>query len=125
MRLYFYSLLILSAVFIGQIAGNEYGLYLDIWVYDIAMHFLGGLGIALAVLATIKLHFKFLQRHRTTSVLILVFIAGILWEVFEAYYDIAGWPFGTTAYWIEFAKDLFDDMLGAVIALIIVRAEAD
>ena len=89
MRTYFYSLLVLGVLFLGQIAGNDYGLYLHIWTFDIAMHFLGGLGIGLAVLASVRLHTQHIYSE-TKIILSAVLIAGILWELFEAYYNIAG-----------------------------------
>lgn len=110
---------------VGNIAGIIYHLYGNVESYDIFMHLFGGLGIGLFVAAVLELHAP--RRLRTRSMIVLiVLVAGIAWELFEAYYNIAGAPLGTTAYWIDTVKDLIDDTLGGfIIAVIRARSWTD
>lgn len=122
MRIYLLALLVLFLVMVGNIAGILYHLYGNVDSYDIFMHLFGGLGIGLFVAAALELHAP--RRLRTRSMIVLiVLVAGIAWELFEAYYNIAGAPLGTTAYWIDTVKDLIDDTLGGFI-IAVIRAKS-
>ncbi|HEY4478424.1 MAG TPA: hypothetical protein VI775_01120, partial [Candidatus Paceibacterota bacterium] len=44
----------------------------------------------------------------------LTIIAGIIWEIFEVYYNITGWPIGSMNYKLDTLKDLIMDTIGAV-----------
>lgn len=115
MRTYLYALLVILVLLIAHDLGLAYGLYLSVWPYDIFTHMLGGLGIGFCLAAILGTHGTAIV-HKRRAVLIGVLVAGILWEAFEAYYNIAGYPVGTKLYWIDTIKDLFDDMLGGTIA---------
>lgn len=104
------------AVLIGEIVGIQENLFMTIPSYDILMHIAGGLGIGLALSAGIKHHSIFIGKEKLI-VIVGVFIAGILWELFEIIYNISGHPFGTTLYFIDTVKDLFDDVIGGILAL--------
>jgi hypothetical protein len=114
MRAYFYAFVVLCFVLITHIIGIR-GMYVIFPPYDIFMHILGGIGIGLAVCAAIKLHGeKIIYKRR--AIIIGVLIVGIIWELFEIYYDIAGSPLGTIPYYIDTVKDLMDDVIGGTLA---------
>jgi hypothetical protein len=115
MRTYFLGFLAVFLLFVGNQAGIHWHLYDAIWSYDIFMHILGGLGIGLSIAAFLEMHTPGIADKRRI-VMYGVILAGVLWELFEAHYNIAGAPVGTKAYYIDTAKDLIDDALGGFIA---------
>ncbi|MDP3962723.1 MAG: hypothetical protein Q8Q03_02575 [bacterium] len=119
-KIYIPALLLVILLAVAHFIASKYSLYVRYPGYDIGMHILGGIGIALSVYATL-FTFSKIQRPSFWTVIILVFIAGFFWEAFEAYYDIAGAPVGTRAYYFDAVKDLFNDTLGAVIACFFLR----
>ena len=87
------------------------------WWYDIPLHLLGGLVIGLwgcAVAAKRNLN----PRQTLILVLMLVIVGGVAWEVFE---HIAGLT-RDGGYWFDTIKDLFDDLVGALVPLIMYRS---
>jgi len=94
------------------------GLYFTVPSYDIFMHILGGIGIGLAVSAGIKLHGNKVI-HKKWFIVIGVLIVGLVWEFFEIYFDITGFPLWSTPHIIDTVKDLIDDMIGGgIVALV-------
>ncbi|MEK7463847.1 MAG: hypothetical protein AAB610_01860 [Patescibacteria group bacterium] len=79
--------------------------YLYYPFFDLITHFLGGVGIALSVFYVFK---------NPKHIIAVAIVAGIVWEIFEVYFDIMGWPISSKAYKIDTAVDLFMDTLGAV-----------
>ena len=98
---------------------HVYGMYAHLytifWFYDIIVHILGGVCVALS-LYCFGLFFNISALKKIWVITVLTFAAGLAWEVFEVYYDIAGHPFGTGAYIFDTIKDLIDDTLGALAA---------
>ena len=113
MKLYIYAFLVLVATLVAHVLGIN-GLYWDIPPYDIFMHILGGIGIGLFVLAFLRSNFSRFADKKVVIVLGVLGV-GIIWELFEMYFNIAGAPVGTKAYYIDTTKDLFDDMVGGAI----------
>lgn len=96
-------------------------LYVEYWFYDIILHFLGGAGVAVSILCISKLlNIRSIERN-TVRIIYLTFIAGIAWELFELYYDIAGHVFGTLEYNSDTIKDLIMDSLGGAFIVLIFR----
>ncbi len=110
MRIYFYSLVILCLVLITHIVGVN-GMYAACPSYNIFMHILGGIGVGLAVCAAVKLHGGNIA-HKGRVIIIGVLVMGMIWESFEIYYNIASAPLWTMPYYIDTAKDLFNDIIG-------------
>ncbi len=101
--------------------GMNDNLYLKFWFYDIIQHILGGVSIALAIY-TIASVFNFSYiKNNLFIIIILSFIAGLAWEIFEVLFDIAGHAIWTTEYNIDSTKDLFNDTLGAVIVYFLIK----
>ncbi|MEI8328168.1 MAG: hypothetical protein WCG02_03470 [Candidatus Taylorbacteria bacterium] len=123
MLTYIFALIILFIMLVAHIFGIN-GLYYHYPFYDIFMHVLGGAGIGLLLIAFIRSNFSnfanilFLRR----KVVLGVLVVGLMWELFEMYFDIAGAPLWTTAYYIDTAKDLINDVIGAsIVAWLIFR----
>ncbi len=123
MKLYIYALVVLVVVLIAHLLGIG-GLYFQYPFYDIFMHILGGIGIGLFITAFVKSNFSTYVSalHIRRNIVIGVLLVGIVWELFEMYYNIAGAPIGTKAYYIDTVKDLIDDMIGgAIVAWVVFR----
>ncbi|MCX6718854.1 MAG: hypothetical protein NTZ38_00520 [Candidatus Taylorbacteria bacterium] len=120
MKAYFLAIIVLCIVFVMNIFGID-GLYVQFPPYDIFMHILGGIGIGLAAFAFVSIHGKDIV-HKRLAVILIVLVAGLIWEGFEAYYNIAGGPVGSLPYYLDTAKDLFDDVIGgSLIAWLMMR----
>lgn len=106
---------VLSILFILltlHLYGMQNHLYLSYWYYDLITHFIGGAGIALSVLYIVK---------NPKNIISITIIAGMLWEVFEVYYNITGWPTTSPQYRIDTSIDLIMDTLGAVVVWIWIK----
>ncbi len=96
-------------------------LYMQFWFYDIMMHFLGGVCVALLLYCVaVFFNCRFLL-NKLSQIIILTFIIGVFWELFEVYYKIAGHPLNSWAYKLDTTKDLIMDTLGSVLVWIIVK----
>ena len=113
MKLYLYTLLAAIITLLAHVAGLK-SFYYTIFQYDIYMHILGGITIGLFLYALVS-SFRPQLTQKRCKVIVGVFVIGVLWELFEAYYNIAGAPVGTKAYYIDTVKDLIDDIIGATI----------
>jgi uncharacterized BrkB/YihY/UPF0761 family membrane protein len=106
------TLATLLIVLFMHVKGIENHLYLTYWFYDIIVHFLGGVGIALASLYIFK---------NPKYIIPASIFAGIIWELFEICFNITGSKLWTNPYYIDTVKDLFDDTLGAVFVYLIIK----
>lgn len=110
---YIWALIVLIVVLGTHLLGLT-GLYITVFWYDIMMHILGGVGIALFVLAWVKIHGgNIIEKRR--FIIICTIIAGLVWELFEMYYGLNGYPLWSKMYYFDTIKDLIDDTIGAVI----------
>ena len=101
------SLFILLFIHLGGISNNWYVLIKHL---DSVNHFIGGFAVGLTALWLLK---------RPKWVIPATLIIGILWELFEAYFDIASWPVGTKMYIFDTTKDVILDCAGAAVALLL------
>jgi hypothetical protein len=110
---YFISLLVLILVLILHVKGIH-GLYHKIPLYDVYMHILGGIGIALFVSALINSR---ILRPKSVfwGVVLGTLAIGFFWEFFEIYYNIAKYPLWTKLYYLDTLKDLVDDVVGGML----------
>ena len=95
-------------------------LFFHIWWYDIPLHFLGGLAIAMAVLYVYYFAGLFAPvaapRRFFLLALIAAIVVGIIWEIFEY---VSGFTFTTgDKYVLDTLKDMGMDILGALVAYI-------
>lgn len=108
------TLFFLIVLLLLHVYGMANNLYVTYWFYDIILHFLGGTCIALSAFCVSEFfEIKFLKNN-IWNIIIVTIIAGVAWELFEVYYDIAGSPVETLAYKLDTAKDLVMDTLGAL-----------
>jgi hypothetical protein len=107
-------IVVIALAVIHKIASANYW-YVRFPGFDIFMHILGGAGIALSIYWILR---TFFPKHKVSfwSIVVWTVLGGVLWEGFEMMNDIAGAPVGTSLYYLDTAKDLVDDTLGAVIA---------
>lgn len=107
-------------LFLNTIASFFYW-YSTIWWFDIPMHFLGGFFIALFsfwLFSTYLIEF-FNQKSITNivlSVLGIVFIVGLGWEVYEIMIDYMTGALGYV--YLDGISDLFNDMAGGCIGIL-------
>lgn len=88
---------------------------------DIVMHGITGLAIAYAVYWFLDRIHADTFKTRFFAIIIPTLFVGVLWEYFEYYYDITGWPIGTLNYKLDTMKDIVMDTLGAIVVWIIAR----
>ena len=129
MRTYLYAIIAIIILFFAQTLGGIYDLYIRFPGYDIPMHILGGVGIGFSIVAVLrtllrsnglasKLGKNISSKKFYSLTIFFVFLGGFLWELFEAYYNIAGAPVGSKAYYIDTVKDLMDDTIGGIIVIL-------
>lgn len=116
MKFYIAALVVCAIVLAGHFIGIDQGYYVSFPLYDVPMHILGGLGIGLFGCAFARSGFlgAFSARRK---ILIAVFMVGIIWEVFEVYFGIVGYPLWSQPYFIDSISDLINDMIGGSIAV--------
>jgi uncharacterized membrane protein YoaK (UPF0700 family) len=119
-KTYIPTLIILLIIAVTHKIAADYHLYVRYYGVDVIMHILGGAGLALAIYWILV---TFLPRFTPSfwTIILLSFGAGIAWEILEGVYDIAGAPLGTLRYYVDTAKDLSNDMLGAIIAALCIK----
>lgn len=112
----FFTLIILFAVLLTtfHFIGSQFEFYLDLWWFDILMHALGGAisgGFTLIVSRWFRFFAPTLERVKGTYLVAVIgaLVIGIVWEVFEKYFDL------TYAYNYKFdtTLDLVMDGVGA------------
>src|SRR5690606_38538450 len=106
------ALIVLGIVLGAHIFGID-GLYVSISGYDIMMHFLGGAGIGLFLIALLK-SFK-ADAISMRNVIWGVLFIGLIWELFEIYFRITGHPLWTKLYYVDTVKDLINDGIGGAV----------
>lgn len=98
-------------------AAYSYHLYFTLWWFDIVMHFLGGILVALSALYVVRLTGKAVSSLRLLTLILITvgapLVVGSLWEVFEIVIDSAS-P-GNAA--IDTTTDLIFDTVGAIVVL--------
>lgn len=120
-KAYIPTLIVLVLLFILHYFGNNFYLYVRYPGYDVLMHVLGGVALALSFywFAVTFLRDTFWGRNLWT-IIFLTLVAGFAWEWFEAYNHISGGVPGTEAYSIDTAKDLINDTFGALVVYFVV-----
>lgn len=108
-------LLLITALVMGvaHFLAIEFFLYWQYPWFDIPMHILGGVIIAFFVLVLPDLGVSFVKRYTAfSSVLAMVLIVGLLWEIFEIWIDI---PLFEPDFEQDIVKDLLMDLVGGSI----------
>ena len=118
MSTYSYALIAAASVLILHVTGIELSFYRIDSPYDILMHIIGGVAIALFVLALIR---SFIPKsgHWRLYIIIGTLVIGAAWEMFEVYFGITGHTPGTWLYGVDTVADLFNDTLGALAVILV------
>ena len=117
---YIFALITLIIVFTINTLGPVVT-HIDLRFFDVVLHLLGGLGLGF-FLAGLSTSFSQLGFRKRSYIIFGVFLLGIAWELFEIYYDIAGYHLWTNPYYIDTAKDLIMDTIsGTIVAYLIIK----
>jgi hypothetical protein len=119
MKTYLSAFIVLLLVAVANYIGQEYGVSLMVPYYDVYLHLGGGAGIALMLAAMLRSYSaEYAATGKGRSLVLLgLLCVGLVWELFEAFFNITGEPLGSKAYYIDTVKDLIDDMIGGGVAL--------
>ena len=115
-RYSFIALLALLAVLIGalHLVAIEFNLYWELPLFDVLLHFLGGVWVALTVFWFLYIYKIVPVRpaHALIFMLVGVLVVGISWEIYEYSFTVtfaANYPLDT-------GIDLAMDVIGALVA---------
>lgn len=116
-------LVLIYIIFALDLAANQYFLYWKLWWFDMVLHFLGGLWIALVsyyilFFSGYKRKFKKVKEKYSITILILVLVigVGVLWEVFE--YVMGAVP--KTGHILDTCLDLLMDIIGGSVGYLLI-----
>ncbi len=113
-RLFFAQTLVLILVGVLHITGLYYYLQWYYWWYDLVLHFLGGLWVALAIT---WLWLALSRKVRIVPILLAVLVVGGAWELFE--YVIGSLREGN--YFFDTSLDMLMDALGGLCGYLLVH----
>lgn len=115
---YILALVVLAVVLAGLSLGPD-ATYIGMKYFDSVLHLLAGVGLGFFFDA-LTLSIGSRRWHTRWGIVLIVFGGGIAWEIFEAYFNITGFKLWTTMYYLDTAKDLLLDTVGAWVAVHIV-----
>lgn len=119
LRAFWESFIVLILISILHFAGSNLNWYWTYKWFDIPMHFLGGLWVALTAL-WIFCYFGYTNsitnyKFRTFFVVLFtVLIVGVSWEIFEVFGKMTF--INDVGYWFDTTKDLTNDFIGGIVA---------
>ncbi len=113
-QLLFAQFTLLAATASLYLLGFALYLYWVFWWYDIVLHILGGAWVLLAVMWVFA---TFGKAHTWASLIGIVILIGVAWELFEA---LIGAP-RETKYVLDTSLDLLMDVFGAALGILFVR----
>jgi hypothetical protein len=122
-KLFIEQFVLVAIIAVLHYLALQFFLYWSVWWFDIPMHFLGGLWVAL--FASWFFFFSgFVYRNvellgKTKIFLITiasVIVVGVLWEVWEVWADLVSMD--DIGYFFDTALDLIMDTLGGIVAFI-------
>ncbi len=110
---YISALVVLAVVLAGNSLGPE-ATHISMNYFDSILHLLAGIGLGFFFCALTSSIGSRRWRARW-SIVLIVLIGGIAWEVFEAYFGITGYTLWTTMYYLDTIKDIVLDVAGAAL----------
>lgn len=106
--------ILVFAIFVVNLFVMKFYWYASMWYLDMIMHFVGGLWLGMLFLWFFRLHhtnyFSVIQK-----ILLLVFLTGVGWEVFEFFVNNYWGPY--TFDMRDTISDIFFDMSGGIFAV--------
>lgn len=112
---YILALIILAVVLAGLSLGPD-ATFISMKYFDSILHLLAGVGLGFFFNA-LTLSIGSRRWNTRWAVVFIVFGGGVAWEIFEAYFNITGFKLWTTMYYLDTAKDLLLDVVGAYLAV--------
>lgn len=113
--------LLVCVIAVLHIAATLFYLYWELWWYDMLLHFLGGVFIALLVLwfcffsGYVSAPASFSVRRVFFFTLFWLTVIGIGWEVFER---ALGHTWSVEGYWLDTSVDVALDIIGGVVGFL-------
>ena len=120
MSRYVLSFTLIAAVLVVEIIAFHDTVLLKAPGFHVIMHIAGGMGIGLFLMGLVSTYKLPMARARIL-VILGVLIFGLLWELFEALYNLTGFRLGTTAYYLDTFKDLVNDAIGGGLVMLLMR----
>lgn len=114
MTSYIFALVVLTIVLIGNSVGPD-AVHISTRYFDSILHILGGIGLGLFFVGLTRTG-TFRDWHTISKITLIVLGCGIVWEIFELYFGISGYVPWTMMYYLDTAKDLLLDVVGAAFA---------
>ncbi len=108
-------LFLIVFIFLLNLLAHKLHLYVSIWYFDMIMHTLGGIWLALALIFVFSIN-NF-SRQNFLKVIFGVLLVGLAWELFEFGVDeiILKNPLNTG---LDTLSDLFCDITGGILGFI-------
>jgi hypothetical protein len=116
-KLFMNAFWLLLVVGVANWVGTELYLYWSIWWYDIPMHFMGGLWVALVVAWVYAFRVNINQKKFSSYVWVVIggtLVVGIAWELYELCIDATSLADGIH-YITDTASDIIMDTAGAIV----------
>ena len=104
---------LISFIFVVNVLTNLFHWDYSIWWWDMALHFLGGMWLALLMLWLLL--WENAQKNLISQAILGVFIIGLGWEFYEYWINqwVAQGPFS----FLDSISDLFFDLAGGLTVL--------
>lgn len=119
-RLAAYTALVGISILVVNTLAHVFYWYVSIWWFDMLMHTIGGVFVALVCSMVLLKHIKFLPSKETfITIALFVFIIGLAWEYYEyvVQYYVKGVQLASVA---DSLSDLICDMIGGSVGALFV-----
>ena len=110
------TLFVLCVVWFLDFIAQKFYLYWDFWWYDSLVHFLAGVCVAMGFILVTHWWtgvFPTFRKIFTISITSSIII-GVLWEIFEVYFELTSLSDGVR-FWSDTISDLLIDTLGGLL----------
>lgn len=114
MRLFWNTIILLAIVLVLNFIATKFYLHWTDWWYDASLHFLAGSTVAMATILFLQYFFdttKFKLLEIILLSVLVCFVVGILWELYELQFGITHFSRHTT-YIMGTSSDLIMDICG-------------
>lgn len=110
---------LLFIIGVADFFANTLYLYWTVWWFDMVMHFISGVCVAMAGVLIWQYFFdkNISFKNAMVVALVSVLIVGLMWEVFETYFEITSVSDGLS-YFTDTTSDLLLDLCGGILGSI-------
>ncbi|MCX6702023.1 MAG: hypothetical protein NTX96_02395 [Candidatus Zambryskibacteria bacterium] len=119
-RLFRHAFLLLFVIAVLNLIASIFYLHWTIWWFDTVLHLLAGAVIAMTVVLFLQYFYDITSFNLLKIILIAIvvsFIVGILWELYELYFGITFLSDGMI-YVVDTISDLTTDVCGAFLGIL-------